>query len=229
MDRNKIVDDILNRHLNEVEGYSSEVYDDEKGNPTVGTGINLRSPASEKAMDELGIIKKSAEESNIPLDDSDLDKIKTNIVGQKRDLLNNIKSQNFPNKDLNEAQEAALMSLTYNSPQLIGPNLRQHLNDNNDLDAMREILLNSNKDNSPGVQLRRLKETELYGGPQDFQNLIKTLSDEDKNRIYNSLNSIKNEEQKNHALEKYSQFSPSYKAPAEPLQFYKINKMLKGK
>src|SRR6185503_4717253 len=218
--RNKLVDRLLETHLKDVEGYSPEVYADQKGIPTVGTGINLRSPSSAKAMDDLGIVQKNAQEAQELLGEDDLERIKTNVIGQKKDLLNTIKSQSFPQKELKENQEAALLSLAYNSPQLIGPNLRQRLNENDDLGAMREIILNSNKENSPGLQLRRIKEAELYGGPLDFQQLLKAMSPEEKKQVFDQLNQIENETQRNEVLQKYAQFDPNYKRPLEKPQFF---------
>lgn len=226
-DRNSLVDRLLQDHLNDVEGYSSDVYDDQKGIPTVGGGINLRSPSSTKAMDDLGI-KSSDEESKQLFGDDDLERIKNNVIGQKKELLGSIQSQSFPNKQLKENQEAALLSLAYNSPQLLGPNLRQRLNENDDLGAMKEIILNSNKENSPGLQLRRIKEAELYGGPLDFQQMIKTLSPDEKKQVFDHLNNIENEEQRNTVLQKYAQFDPNYKRPLEKPQFFKMGNLLKG-
>lgn len=223
MSRDKIVNKLLESHLNEFEGFSPEVYKDQKGIDTVGTGISLRSPSSSKAMEELDIVPKEN-----TFKEEDLERIKNNVIEQKKELLNRIKSQSFPQKELKENQEAALLSLAYNSPQLLGPNLRQRLNENDDLGAMREILLNSNKENSPGLQLRRVKEAELYGGPLDFQQLIKTLKPEEKKQVFEQLNMIENEEQKKSVLDKYSQFNPEYKRPLEAPTFYKLPNLFKG-
>lgn len=223
-DRNALVDRLLNSHLDEFEGYSSEVYEDQKGIPTVGTGINLRGPATGKAMSDLGITNETDESFK----QEDLSLIKNNIINQKKDFLNNVKSQSFPNKELKENQEAALLSLAYNSPALIGANLRQRLNENDDLGVMKEILLNSNRENSPGLQFRRVKEAEMYGGPLDFQQLIKSMSPEEKKQVFDQLSKIENDEQKNTVLQKYSQFDPNYKRPLEKPPFFKMGNLLKG-
>lgn len=228
MSRDALVDRLLQSHLDDVEGYSSEVYNDQKGIPTIGNGINLRSPSSSKAMNDLGIVQNTDEKSNPTFNEEDLARIKTNVIGQKKELFNTIKSQSFPQKELKENQEAALLSLAYNSPQLIGPNIRQKLNDNDDLGTMKEILLNSNKENSPGLQLRRVKEAELYGGPLDFQQLLKTLTPQEKQQVFDHLNNIENDAQKTEVLQKYAQFNPDYKRPLEKPQFFKMGNLLKG-
>lgn len=221
--RNKIVDKLLKSHLDDVEGYSSTTYKDQKGIPTVGAGISLRSPSSKKAFEEMGVDPNVDE-----MDKFTLDEAQQNIFDQKRELLGNIKQKYFPEKQLNEAQEASLLSLTYNSPELIGPNLRQYLNEGKDLDVMREIVLGSNKEKSPGLLVRRLKEAELYGGPLDFQNLLKVLSPEEKANIYNMLQKLEDPQHKQKVLERYQQFAPDYKAPMEPVKFMNLNKLIKG-
>lgn len=228
MDRNNVVNKYLKDHLTDVEGYSTETYDDQKGIETVGKGLNLRSPATTASLLRLGHDPEAVKTGAVSLSDEDLGKAEDDVINQKRELFNNIKSQGFPQKEFNEAQEAAMLSLVYNSPQLLGPNLRQRLNENDDLGAMKEILLNSNKEQSPGIQLRRLKEAEMYGGPLDFQQLLKTMNPEEKKQVYNMLGKIQNEEQKTEALKKYEQFNPDYKPPMEKPVFFKMPKLLKG-
>jgi GH24 family phage-related lysozyme (muramidase) len=229
LDRNKIVNTYLKNHLQEVEGHSDEVYDDQKGIPTVGRGISLRSPSSQESLLRLGYDPDSVQRGEVSLSNEELDQVENDIINQKRDYLNTIKSQSFPQKEFNEAQEAAMLSLMYNSPQLVGPKLRQFLNEGKDLDVMREIVLNSNRENSPGLQLRRIKEAELYGGPLDFQNMLKTMTPQEKAQVYQLLNKIDNEEQRNSVLEKYGQFNPDYQPPMEKPKFGKIANIFKGK
>lgn len=226
--RDDIVKKYLKTHLSDVEGYSPDVYQDQKGVDTVGEGISLRSPATGKSLLNLGYSPDQIKSGEVQLNEDELQKTQDDILQQKRDQFSNIKSQSFPDKQFNEAQEAAMLSLMYNSPQLVGPNIRQRLNENDDLGAMKEILLNSNKEQSPGLQLRRVKEAELYGGPLDFQQLIKTLKPEEKKQVFDMLNKLDNEEHRKGALEKYKQFNPEEKRELDKPQFFKLNKLLKG-
>lgn len=229
MDRSDVVNKYLKTHLSDVEGHSDHVYADHKGIPTIGTGINLRSPSAQKSILNLGYEPQKIQTGEAQLSPEELDQVHADSLNDTRSVFETIKSQSFPKKELNEAQEAALLSLTYNSPKLLGPTLRQHLNNNQDLDVMREMILNSNKENSPGVQLRRVKEAELYGGPLDFQQMIKTLKPEEKKQIYELLNKIENDEQRGQVIAKYGQFNPDYQAPLEKPSFYKLANLLKGK
>jgi GH24 family phage-related lysozyme (muramidase) len=226
LDRDNTVNKYLKTHLSDVEGYSDEVYDDHKGIPTVGTGVNLNSPTTQKSLLNLGYEPARVTSGEIQLSPEELDRIHDDHINETKNIFNTIKSQSFPQKNLNEAQEAAMLSLMYNSPKLVGPSLRQHLNNNDDLSVMKEIVLNSNRENNPGLQLRRIKEAELYGGPLDFQQMLKTLTPEQKKQVYDSISQIKNEEQRLQALEKYAQFDPEYKSPLEKPKFYKIAGML---
>ncbi len=229
MDRKGIVDKYLQTHLSDVEGNSDQVYQDHKGIPTIGTGVNLKSPSAQKSILNLGYEPQKVQTGEAQLSPDELNKVHADSLNDIRNVFETIKSQSFPKKELNEAQEAALLSMTYNSPKLLGPSLRQHLNNNQDLDVMREMVLNSNKDNVPGVQLRRIKEAELYGGPLDFQQMIKTLKPEEKKQIYELLTKIDNDEQRGQVIAKYGQFNPDYQAPLEKPAFHKLANLFKGK
>lgn len=228
MDRNDIVNKYLKTHLDDVEGNRSEVYEDQKGIPTIGAGINLRSPQAQKSLINMGHAPEAIQSGEIQLKPEELNKIQEESLSEKKRMFDVIKSQSFPQKELNEAQEASLLSLMYNSPKLVGPNMRQHLNEGRDLDVMREMVLNSNQEQSPGLQLRRIKEAELYGGPLDFQQMLQTLKPEEKKQVFELLNKINNDEQKTQVLQKYSQFDPDYKRPDDKPKFFKLANILKG-
>lgn len=203
---NKISKSLAKRFLDAVEGYSPDVYQDYKNIPTVGSGLSLRSPATVKALNEMG--KEVADVSS--LSDKDLSKVQDKVLNEKSKLIDNLQKTDFPEAKLNPAQKAALISLAYNSPQLLGPELRKNLNSNDELETLKEIALRSNKENKPGVAFRRLQEAELFGGPMGFQQMVDSMSDQDKNIINNTLNQTNNEERRMEMLEKYPHFSPSY-------------------
>lgn len=222
------VKSLAKQKLKEFEGDSDEVYQDSKGIDTVGAGLALRSPTSKSAFSDLGYNVDDIKSGQVSVPREDLDSAMDNVLTQKYDLLNNIKEQSFPKKNLNDEQQAALLSLVFNSPELLGPNLRQYLNEDKDVDVMREIVLNSNKEGKPGVLFRRLQEAELYGGQKGFDDMLSTMSEQEKNIVFNTLNQTKNEQQKQKMMGKYPQFAPSY-VPKEALNFYKIPKLFKGK
>lgn len=203
---NKVAKSLAKRFLDDVEGYSSDVYQDYKNIPTVGSGLSLRSPATVKALTEMG--KEVADVNS--LSDKDLSKVQDKVLNEKSKLISNLQKTDFPNANLNEAQKAALISLAYNSPQLLGPELRKNLNANDELETLKEIAIRSNKENKPGVAFRRLQEAELFGGPLGFQQMVDSMSEQDKNIINNTLNQTSNEERRMEMLNKYPQFSPSY-------------------
>ncbi len=213
--------------LKEFEGSLNEVHQDSKGIDTIGSGMALRSPATKNAFANLGYDTEKIRTGETSVPQKDLDSAMDKVLNEKYDLLNNIKERSFPQKNLNEQQQAALLSMVYNSPELLGPNIRQYLNEDKDVDVMREIVLNSNKDKSPGVLFRRLQEAELYGGDMGFSDMLSTMSEQEKNYIFNTLNETKNEQQKQKMIEKYPQFAPSY-VPTEAPKFNKVLKLFKG-
>lgn len=207
--------DLAKRLLTEVEGESSEVYQDSKNIPTVGKGISLRSAASQDVLKSLGYNPEKVKRGQKSVKAKDLAKAEDMILSQKEKLLDNMQSSSFPDAKLNDAQRAALLSLAYNSPKLIGSNLRESLNKGDEIEAMKEIALRSNKDKMPGVTYRRLREAEMFGGPLGFQQMIDSMSEEEKNLINNSLRDAQDPQRKQMFLDKYPQFSPAYEEPIQ--------------
>ncbi len=207
--------ELAKRLLAEVEGESPEVYQDSKNIPTVGKGISLRSVASQDVLKSLGYNPEKVKKGQKSVKAKDLAKAEDMILSQKEKLLDNMQSSSFPNAQLNDAQRAALLSLAYNSPKLIGSNLRESLNKGDEIEAMKEIALRSNKDKMPGVSYRRLKEAEMFGGPLGFQQMIDSMSEEEKNLINNSLRDTEDPQRRQMMLDKYPQFSPAYEEPIQ--------------
>ena len=132
----------LKPFLKEVEGYSSTIYPDAKGNPTVGYGFNLNSPEVVSTLNAHGYDLEKIQKEGLP--EEVADKIKDSILDREE---NSFKNSITPEKfeSLSDNEKSALMSMQYNSPGLIGPNMRGYLGADDKINVAREILLNSNK------------------------------------------------------------------------------------
>lgn len=164
-----------------LEGFSPEVYPDQKGIPTVGHGINLNSPEVSEILDNMGYDTEAVKRGVLELSPEELDVVANEQDMEKKRYLQTIQKQDFPNYKPTENELNALMLLMSNSPKLIGPNLRQRLNNNDRFGAFDEIINRSNKDKSPGVQYRRMQEAEEFAGDKAqeyFQRLPASNIDE---------------------------------------------------
>lgn len=188
--------------LKNQEGYSDDVYQDTEGNPTVGYGSNLRSPEVSGHLEEMGIDKQRVLAGEDTLSPEEAELLKQKQIEDKQQFLENVRKKDFPNAQISPEQYTALTSLAYNSPQLIGPQLRALLNENRPQDVAKEILLRSNKDKVPGLQKRRLEEAKMYSG-EDFPNVVKTLTPEEIKEIRTIINGIQNVHERNRVFEQY--------------------------
>lgn len=192
--------------LAETESFSDSVYEDSNKNPTVGYGANLNSPEVRGMFNLMNIDYDSVRNNQRKLTQEEARKLKDMQIRDKEKYFNKLLGERAPASELNETKKAALMSMYYNNPELIGPNMINHLKNNDHLNVIKEMILNSNKDNEPGVLRRRLKEAELYGGPLDFSSSFKLMEDKEKQQILNIINQTKNEELKKELLQKYSPY-----------------------
>lgn len=169
------------RLRNQFEGFSEEVYPDEKGIPTVGPGINLNSPEVPQILNEMGYDHSEVKSGEQSISPEHLENIANEQLKEKQRYLQTIQKRDFPEYKPTENELNALMLLMSNSPKLIGPNLRDRLNKNDRFGAFDEIISRSNKDKSPGVQFRRMQEAEEFAGenaPEYFQRLPTSQKDE---------------------------------------------------
>lgn len=169
------------RLRNKFEGFSEEVYPDEKGIPTVGPGINLNSPEVPQILNEMGYDHSGVKSGEQLISPEHLESIANEQLKEKQRYLQTIQKRDFPEYKPTENELNALMLLMSNSPKLIGPNLRDRLNKNDRFGAFDEIISRSNKDKSPGVQFRRMQEAEEFAGenaPEYFQRLPTSQKDE---------------------------------------------------
>jgi GH24 family phage-related lysozyme (muramidase) len=211
---------ILKPFLREIEGFESEPYQDSKGNPTIGAGLNLNDPEVRGLMQLRNIDPDQVIQREMLPTEDDLDQIKDSYLDRRETL---VKDKLGPAYDtLPEHKKAAIMSLGYQSLNNIGPSLTGYVSEDDNIGAIKEMILQTNKDKDPGTLIRRLREAELYGGPVDFSSSFKVMNNEEKNQLMELIGNIKNEHTKKQMLEKYSPYLNENK----PKLFNKINKLL---
>lgn len=169
-DNNKLLE-----HLKEYEGYKEKVYPDSNENPTIGYGTNLRAPGLENYLKQINKTRMGLMEGAESLNPEEAEFLMKKQIEDAQKTFEGIQQKDFPQTQLTEDQLAALTSLTYNNPKLIGPQLRQFLSEDNREEAIKEILLRSNRAKDPGIMRRRLAEAEMYAG----QNPLKMLSEDE--------------------------------------------------
>lgn len=199
----KTFKDYLNPLLEESEGFSEVPYQDQRGFTTVGHGFNLDAEDTANLMKLQGIDVDSLKANQSKLSKDQADMIRDSILEKKQDKLRHRINPDMYDQ-LPENQKAALMSLMYNSPGLIGPNLVRSIASTDNINAAREIMLNSNKKKDPGILNRRIKEAQMYMGDK-FGDVVKTLSPDEKNEILKILNKTENENTRQELLNKYGQ------------------------
>ena len=146
------------------EGWSSKVYGDSLSIKTIGYGFNMDEPSNRD------LVKRALKSADDHFDalrhgDKELTPREGRIlfeasVGQAEKLIN----QKFSDVDLKGYQRMALVSLAYNHPALIGPNLTKQIKAGDFEAAKDEILNGSNKYKIKGIQNRRIDEANLFSG-----------------------------------------------------------------
>ncbi|MCD6047943.1 MAG: hypothetical protein K0S08_1590 [Gammaproteobacteria bacterium] len=184
------------------EGKSGQTYDDGQGNMTIGIGLNLKNPVTEAII--IAVNKKfgktydykqlASTEGLPPFPGMSFDEIAymfylsligvteqrpdgsmVTFSGEINALIGKLKDAGLDNTPFPANQLAALLSMSFNSPGLIGDNLLQALTafskEPSDLIAMNNVLIEiverSNKDNTAGVANRRVMEAGVFLGSAD--------------------------------------------------------------
>lgn len=211
---------LLKPLLKDVEGFSENVYEDTKGNPTTGYGFNLNDEEVVGLMGVHGLNKDRMIAGEQTISQQQAEAIKDAIINRKEELVrNSVGSDLYDN--LSDNKKAALISLGYNSMNLLGPKIRQNIADNDDLLAAKEILLNSNPKKELGVLRRRTDEAKTYLGDEQYNKLNMLLSDEEKQQLQNILDKSDNENVKNEYLNSHGNILKKVNAP-KPLTFDKL-------
>lgn len=210
-------DSQLRNFLQKTEGNEESLYNDTKGNPTVGAGLNLNSPVAQRYMasQNLKPMDMMAKEHQDRLADIAMEDTHKNF--------DTMKSNHFPTKEFNPAQETALKSMMYNAgPDIIGPNMKQMLNQNDDMGVIKEMMLRSNQSQDPGILKRRLMEAEMYGGPVDFNLAAKSMSSDERKELQKTINKMQNDNELKRVLDQYKFLNEDYQEPYEPVKFNKL-------
>lgn len=138
------------------EGLRRTAYKDTKGLTTVGIGFNLTAPHVRAAAKELGI-DVAAVEKGTPMTDEQIDALFEVLVSEaERVVSTRIKVP------LSATQRLALVSMAYNNPDLIGPDLVEAINEGRWDDAVAEIKTKSNASGDRGIQNRRDREAMYF-------------------------------------------------------------------
>ena len=209
------------------EGFTPTAIPDENDNPTVGSGLNLRSPATATKVQLLtGIDPNDLAAGTASLTPEQSDLVRKSIYEDKKAHFDSMKDEDFPSANFNPAQHAALMDMMYENHNLVGPQMKDRLNNNDTPGVIKEMLLNSNASDSPGEQKRRLDQAQTYGGPVDFNMTLKNMSPDERNQIRDTLNKMDNPNELNKVYQKYPLLHPASENQPEPVKFYRINKLL---
>jgi GH24 family phage-related lysozyme (muramidase) len=172
----KSVDDLYSAQrldlLARVEGKRYQVYDDatgkslgpndtSKGYRSVGIGFNMDSADARQDFQKLGINDFDAVyKGERKLSEAEVIALFELNIQQAEEVV----SKKLGNVPLSRNQRLALVSMAYNHPDLLGPNLVGFIR-SGDMDAAaQEILERSNKKKDPGLQNRREIEGSLFKG-----------------------------------------------------------------
>lgn len=209
----KSYENLLIPHLEDVEGFSDKVYYDQNKNPTVGYGFNLNSGDTVNYLKNHGISVEDVYKNGMNKEVAS--KIKRAMIPQEekklRDMHPGIMDMLAPN------EQAAVMSLFYNNPKLVGPSLRGYLASGDKLNAAKEVLLKSNKDKDLGIAFRRMKESELLY--PKMEDIAKIMTPEEKLELQSILQNSKNENVKRDI---YNRYGNSLGLVPAPVKFNKL-------
>lgn len=212
--------DIASDYIVSHEGDEASVYDDSAGKKTIGKGLNLEAPLTQLAFKRLGLDPQkmmSGEEIATPeqLEQAYqfmMDKTEEGVDSKFRDL------------NLNDNEKAALMSLYYNSPSLIGDNLTNYINNNDKNEAMKEIMLRTNRTKNYGVAKRRLNEAKLFGGEEGLNKAVNTMTPEELIDLRHTFDAMPDTAEKRALFNNYKFLNPD--TSKDPFPFMKLKKGL---
>jgi len=157
--------------ISEHEGWRSKTYEDTRGFRTVGFGFNLDEPTNRTLY--KNVLNKTDEDFEaLRNGQTELSNREGRILfeaaaGSAERLISN----KFSDTDLKGYERLSLISLAYNSPKLIGPNLTKHIKSGDRKAAFDEIKFRSNGRKSKGIQNRRDLEAQMFSGmnPDDAE------------------------------------------------------------
>ncbi len=146
------------------EGWRDTTYRDTRNLRTVGYGFNLEEPTNRN------LFKQALGKTDQDFDDlrdgkQTLTKREGRILFEASSgAAERLISNTFKDVDLKGHERLALVSLAYNHPKLIGPNLTKHVKAGDRDAVMDEIINRSNLHKSNGIQNRRAYEADMFAG-----------------------------------------------------------------
>jgi len=192
------MDDLYRKLLKDIleskEGRSDTVYEDHKGNPTVGVGTNLSHPETLDKLTKAGLSPERVLAGE-PVPQEIQNKLLEDSLKEQEGKLD----EKIPGVPLKENERAALMSMMYNSSSLVGPKLQEFLKQGNKEDAAREILLNSNRDKNPGLASRRMEESAMFNDSK-----LPPINMEQEANLKGTLSGIENKNEKERVFKRLS-------------------------
>ncbi len=176
------------KFIAESEGVRTRAYDDATGLPisgesrkqglvTVGVGFNMERPdardvwfkatgRSDKEFDEVYAGKRRVTQDEA-----------RKLFDHTAQEAESIIQTKFKDTDLQEHQRLALVSLAFNNPALVGPNLTGYVKSGNFRAARDEILHKSNAKKVRGLAVRRYKEASMFVGGVDASSALPGYKD----------------------------------------------------
>ena len=146
------------------EGWREKTYKDSRGLRTVGFGFNLEEPTNRE------LYKPSLKKTDAEFDALRDGKTALNIregrilFEASSGAAERLITQKFGDMDLKGYERLALVSLAYNHPKLIGPNLTKHVRAGDKEMVLDEIRHRSNLHKIKGIANRREHEAMLFSG-----------------------------------------------------------------
>lgn len=208
--------------IKNVEGSSDSSYTDSNGNPTVGQGLNLNDPTVQGLVAMHGYDPEDVKAGNRSIASEDLNSIQNSYLNGREKLVANKIGPDLYNT-LAPNEKAAVMSMGYQSLNNLGPALTGHLASGDKPNAIKEMILNTNADNDPGILSRRMQEAQTYSpDPVTFSSAFKIMSLEEKQKLNDIINSAQNENVRQDLQTKYGPYiNQEYSKP----DFSRLNKL----
>lgn len=146
------------------EGWREKVYKDSRGLRTVGFGFNLEEPTN-RDLYKRALRRTDQDFDNLRDGNTQLTMREGRILFEaSAGAAERLISSKFSDIDLKGYERLALVSLAYNHPALIGPNLTKHVRAGNKKMVIDEIVNRSNAHKIKGIDNRRAAEAEMFSG-----------------------------------------------------------------
>jgi len=146
------------------EGWREKVYKDSRNLRTVGFGFNLEEPTN-RDLYKRALRRTDQDFDNLRDGNTQLTMREGRILFEaSAGAAERLISSKFSDIDLKGYERLALVSLAYNHPGLIGPNLTKHVRAGDKKMVIDEIVNRSNAHKIKGIDNRRAAEAEMFSG-----------------------------------------------------------------